>query len=166
MGGRKERNGWAVFTGMSGRKRLEWVGEKNGIGNDSLEHRDDIINFMEGRKTPSSYFNGNFNYWLGLTDDTPYCFILTSEYMDSSELSDIHRTHLSKTGKTFGMDFCIGNRDYLGKGLAAPTLQSFTQFFRNEIDPKIDRFFIDPDENNTKAIHVYEKSRISKSWCI
>jgi len=124
----------------------------------SQEHRDDIINFIEGRTTPSPYFNGTFDYWIGLIDKTPYCFILTSEYADSPELSDIHSAQLSKTGKTFSIDFCIGHPDYLGKGLAAPTLQEFMRFFKRNVDSAVDRFFIDPDKNNPRAIHVYEKA--------
>lgn len=70
----------------------------------------------------------------------------------------MHRHHLSKNGHTITIDFGIGNIVFLGKGLAAPTLQAFTEFYKREIDPKADTFFIDPVENNPRAFHVYEKA--------
>lgn len=66
--------------------------------------------------------------------------------------------HLSKTGSTYSIDFMIGNKDYFGKGLGAKTLSAFLLFFKNEIDSRADRFFIDPDVNNPRAKHVYEKA--------
>ncbi len=125
----------------------------------SQAHRNDIVNFMEGRKTPSSYGIGNFVYWIGLIDDVPYCFLLTSKYEnDQLDISELHKRYLSKEGNTYSIDFCIGNRKYLGKGLASPTLEAFTIFFQKEIDPQADTFLIDPDEGNPRAIHVYEKA--------
>ena len=73
-------------------------------------------------------------------------------------MPELWRIHLSKTGKTYGIDFGIGHTKFLGKGLAAPTLQEFTKFFQNNIDPHADTFFIDPDDNNPRAKHVYEKA--------
>ena len=52
----------------------------------------------------------------------------------------------------------IGNLKFLGQGLAAPTLQAFTEFMKNSIDRTIDTFIIDPKENNPRAIHVYQKA--------
>lgn len=34
----------------------------------------------------------------------------------------------------------------------------FTKFFHSQVDTDADTFFIDPDENNFIAKHVYEKS--------
>jgi len=124
----------------------------------SQAHRDDIINFMEGRQSPSPYFDGIFDYWVGYIDQIPYCFLMTSEYVDTPTLPDTHRQRLSKSGKTFSIDFCIGNCVYLGKGFAALTLEAFMQFMQQNIDPEINRFFIDPNINNPRAIHVYEKA--------
>ena len=124
----------------------------------SQAHRDDIINFMEGRKTPAPYFKGIFDYWIGFVDDNPYCFLLTSMYKKDQKLDDTHKNNLSKTGNTFSIDFCIGNLEYLGVGLAAPTLETFCKFFQAEIDNSADTFFIDPDENNPRATRVYNKA--------
>lgn len=35
-------------------------------------------------------------------------------------------------------------------------------FYKRAIDPKADTFFIDPDENNPRAIRVYNKSGFIK----
>lgn len=140
---------------------FEWLEEQHmkEFWDNSQAHKDDILNFINGRKTPSSYFNGIFTYWIGLIEDQPYCLIMTGDYDPFSEdLSSLHRSHLSKTGNTISIDFGIGNTKFLGKGLAAPTLISFTKFYQTCVDQKTDTFFIDPNENNPRAQHVYEKA--------
>ncbi len=125
----------------------------------SQEHKDDIINFINGRKEPSNYFNGLISYWVGISDEQPFCFILTSEIKtEQQDITDLHRANLSKTGHTITLDFGIGNTHFLGKGFAAPTLKAFTEFFSTEIDSQADTFFIDPNEDNPRAQHVYEKA--------
>ena len=128
----------------------------------SQEHKDDIINFINGRKESSNYFDGVISYWVGLINNEPYCFILTSEETGDDEAPEIIRESLSKTGKTYCIDFGIGNEDYLGKGLASLTLEAFTKFFQSKIDQTADTFFIDPDDNNPRAQHVYEKAGFKK----
>ncbi len=84
---------------------------------------------MDGRTQPSPYWDGIFTYWIGSLNGTPYCFLLTSYLEEDRELPDLWRKHLSKSGKSLTVDFCIGNEDFLGKGWAAPTLKSFTEFY-------------------------------------
>lgn len=120
------------------------------------EHKDDILNFIHGRK--QHYFYGTTKYWLGYCDGQPFSFILTDELLASQDLSELHLQFLSKTGRTITLDFGIGNSHFLGKGLAAPTLAAFTDFYRENIDPNADTFFIDPDVKNPRAAHVYEKA--------
>lgn len=122
------------------------------------DHKDDILNFAGGRKTPSTYFGGMFTYWIGFKDNMPFAFIMTHEENEDTEPPAYMQPYLSKTGKTIGLDFCIGNPDYLGKGLAGPTLEAFTTFFSTEIEPKADTYLIDPYIDNPRAIHVYEKA--------
>jgi predicted acetyltransferase len=124
----------------------------------SQAHLDDIIIFMNGRKEESSYFDGTFTYWIGSINSEPFCFLITSQVTEDGGFPDLWVDNLSKTGNTYCIDFGIGNEKYLGQGLAAPTLQAFTKFFQEQIDEKADTFFIDPDENNPKAKHVYEKA--------
>lgn len=123
----------------------------------SQEHRNDILNFMHGKK--QHYFYGTTKYWVGFIDDQPFSFILSDQILPiEEELSDLHRQYLSKEAHTIAIDFGIGNTAFLGKGLAAPTLQAFTEFYKREVDPKADTFFIDPDVNNPRAFRVYEKA--------
>lgn len=139
---------------------FDWLAEPHmqEFWDNSPEHKDDIINFMNGRKEASNYFDGIFTYWIGLIDHEPFCFILSAqEHLDRTAPLIIHQ-HISKTGTTYCLDFGIGNKKYLNKGLAAPTLKAFTSFFKINVDPKVDTFFIDPDYNNPRAQHVYEKA--------
>lgn len=124
----------------------------------SLEHREDIRIFMEGRQEASPYWEGIFDYWIGFAGGEPFCLLMTSEVEGSeSDLPEVWRDYVSKTGKTLTVDFMIGNRKYLGCGLAAPTLEGFTKFIRQAVDPVVDTFFIDPADSNVRARHVYEK---------
>lgn len=125
----------------------------------SPEHRADILIFMKGRKEPSPYWDGMFDYWIGLVDGDPYCLFMTSEVRpEQTNLLEVWRIYLSKTGKTLSIDFMIGNKKYFGKGLGSETLEAFANFISKEIDPTVDTFFIDPADTNPRAKHVYEKA--------
>lgn len=139
---------------------FSWLNEPHvqEFWDNSPEHRDDIINFVEGRKTPSSYWNGLFSYWIALSKGTPFCLIMTHPEDESTNPPDYFKPYLSTTGKTFGLDYCIGNPDFLGKGFAAPTLKEFTTYFSTIIEPLTDTFIIDPETTNPRAIHVYQKA--------
>jgi RimJ/RimL family protein N-acetyltransferase len=138
---------------------LRWLAEPHvrEFWDNSPEHQQDILLFMEGRVKLSPYFKGIFDYWIGSLRDEPYCLLMTSEVLpDLSNLPKQWIPHLSKTGRTFTIDFMIGDKKYLGKGLGGFTLDAFTQFIHNQ-DPSIDTFFIDPSAHNPRAQRVYEK---------
>ena len=140
---------------------LQWLEEPHvkEFWDNSQEHRDDILIFMKGRNEPSPYWNGIFDYWIGLSDNIPFCLVMTSEILSTqTDLPEIWKAYLPKTGKTFSIDFMIGNPKFLNKGLASSTLEAFTQFIQNAIDPSVNTFVIDPAESNPKARHVYEKA--------
>ena len=44
----------------------------------SKKHKDDIIHFINGRIGAAPYYNGIFDYWIGLINNEPYSFLLTS----------------------------------------------------------------------------------------
>jgi RimJ/RimL family protein N-acetyltransferase len=139
---------------------LQWLEEAHikEFWDSSPEHREDILIFMQGRKEPSPYWNGMFDYWIGLINEEPYCLLMTSEILPTqSDLPEIWKAHLSNTGRTFSIDFMIGNTKYLGQKLGGPTLEAFTQFIQQKVDPAVDTFFIDPAASNPRAQHVYEK---------
>lgn len=143
---------------------FKWLDEPHVIEfwDNCPEHRLDIVNFMEGRKTRSPYFNGDFDnyYWVGFVNGDPFSMIMTSELIPEDCIKEEapYVPSLSKIGKSFAIDFMIGNTDYLGKGLATPTLIDFPWFFQKEIEPTADTFMIDPAIDNPRAKHVYEKA--------
>lgn len=120
-----------------------------------------ILNFIYQK--PQTYFAGTTQYWIGYSDEDPYAFILSDILKkDQSDLSETHLANMSQLGHTISLDFGIGNKKYLGCGLGAPTLSAFVTFYKNEIDNQVDTFFIDPDENNSRAIRVYDKAGFVK----
>lgn len=84
-----------------------------------------------------------FDYWVGTVDGEPFALLMTS---------NSYSTH--STGTASAIDFMIGNKKYLGKGLAAPTLKAFMDFLPEETTC----FLIDPAAENTRAVHVYSKA--------
>lgn len=142
---------------------FSWLAEPHVIEfwDNSQAHKDDILNFIYNR--PQTYFAGTTTYWMGYRDEVPYAFILADRLEENQpDLSLIHRAHMSEMGHTVSVDFMIGNKDYLGCGLAAQTLSEFISFYKRSIDQMADAFFIDPDENNPKAMHVYTKAGFEK----
>lgn len=53
-----------------------------------------------------------------------------------------------------GLDFYIGESDYLRKGIGVKSLEIFLKEY---IFPEFDSVFVDPDEKNLAAIRCYEK---------
>lgn len=137
---------------------FSWLSEPHMMEfwDNSQEHKDDILNFIHNRK--QSYFSGTTKYFVGLIDEEPFAFLLADFLSASEDLPSCQKTYLSKSGHTISLDFGIGNRDFIGKGLAAPTLEAFVRYYCTDIDNQADTFFIDPDEHNPRARHVYEKA--------
>lgn len=135
---------------------LGWLSEPHMMEfwDNTQEHKDDILNFINGRK--QHYFYGTTKYWVASFNNHPYSFLLTDEIKSSEkDLPDLLRENLSKTGNTISLDFGIGDKAFLGKGLAVPTLKAFIKFYQSQVDRAADTYFIDPDEHNPRAIHVY-----------
>ena len=137
----------------------------------SQDHRDDIIDFMHGKnqKERLKYWDGIgiLSYWIGLLDNVPYAFIMTHEEHKSIkhtsvEPADFLVPYLSETGRTFALDFFIGQKDVIGKGFGAKTLLTFMDYFKSKIEPETDAFVISPYLNNPRAIHVYQKAGFKK----
>jgi len=137
---------------------LSWLAEPHMIEfwDNSSDHKEDILNFIYGRK--QQYFFGTAMYWIGSMGDEPYAFIVTDVLDIDQNLTEIQIKFLSWDGNTINLDFCIGNKKFLGQGLAAPTLKQFCHFYKKQQDSTADTFFIDPGANNPRAKHVYAKS--------
>ena len=122
----------------------------------SQDHKDDILNFIHGRK--QQYFYGTTQYFVGSIEGEPYCFMLSDIIQEFQNLPDLYKKHTSKDGHSVALDFGIGSKKHLGIGLAVPTINVFIKYYRENIDPFADTFLIDPNENNPKAKHVYTKA--------
>lgn len=121
-------------------------------------HKDDILNFVNGRKEPSNYCDGKYFYWIASWNGHPFAMLMTIQETAEDHIDDIKLSHLSKTGNTYGIDYMIGDKDYFGKGYGAKTLSEFLDFFRREFDGSADTFVIDPASDNPRAKHVYMKA--------
>ncbi len=85
--------------------------------------------FFQGKSTTT--------YWMGYDKDTPFAFLITSPEDEDA----------------ITLDLFICDLNYLGKGFAVEMIREFlTTHFLN-----MKRILIDPEANNTRAIHVYEK---------
>lgn len=121
-------------------------------------HKDDILNFVNGRKEPSNYCDGKYVYWMARCDGQPFAMFMTIQETAADHIDDIKLNHLSKTGHTYGIDYMIGNKNYFGKGYGARTLSEFLDFFRKDFDVLADTFLIDPASDNPRAKKVYMKA--------
>ena len=88
----------------------------------------------------------------------PFSFIMTHEELNSANTPEHVKPYISTSYRTFGLDFCIGNKEYIGKGLASTTLKEFMKFFCLNVESNIGVFLIDPSVNNPRAIRVYQKA--------
>ncbi|MFO1257528.1 MAG: GNAT family N-acetyltransferase [Gammaproteobacteria bacterium] len=121
-------------------------------------HKDDVLNFVNGRKKHSNYCDGKYVYWIASCDAHPFAMLMTIHETAEDHIDDIKLNHLSKTGHTYGIDYMIGDKDYFGKGYGAKTLSEFLDFFRSEFDGSADTFIIDPASDNPRAKHVYMRA--------
>jgi predicted acetyltransferase len=139
---------------------FEWLAEAyvQEFWDNTQAHKDDILNFVNDRKEPSSYCDGEYVYWIASHAGQPFSMLMTIQETPASDIDEIKLTHLSKTGHTYGIDYMIGNKAYFGKGYGARTLTEFMAFFIKEIDPKADTFLIDPASDNPRAKHIYMKA--------
>jgi len=104
--------------------------------------------------------NHRFDSWISYCDGDPFGYLMTS-IVKESEANDPNSPlakwiELGK--KMITLDLLIGEEKYLGKGLAP---QMIKEFLLDKF-PDTSIVFIDPEQANTKAIHVYEKAGFEK----
>ncbi len=124
----------------------------------SQAHKDDIINFVEGRNTPSTYIDGKYVYWIASASKEPFAMLMTIQETPEEDIGQEKLSRLSETGNTYSLDYMIGSPQFFGKGYGARTLSEFVDYFRTSVDNKADTFFIDPTIDNLRAKDVYEKA--------
>lgn len=118
-------------------------------------HKKDILNFVHGRVTPSAYADGKYVYWIASDHGCPFAMLMTIQETIEDPIDEIKLIHLSKTGHTYGIDYMIGDKNYLGKGYGVKVLVDFMDFFITHFDPLADTFLIDPASDNARAKHIY-----------
>lgn len=136
---------------------FHWLTEPHVIEfwDNSEAHKNDILNFVQGRTEPSAYCDGKYVYWIASCDEQPFAMLMTIHETGEDDIGDEKLSRLSKTGHSYGLDYMIGNRQFLGKGYGARTLKAFLDFFRRDYDSKADTFLIDPASDNPRAKHIY-----------
>lgn len=88
-------------------------------------------------------------HWIAYFNGTPFAYLITSEITEHED----HLQACQKERKAITLDLFICDRQFMGKGLAAPMIQEFLIKHFSHIAV----VFIDPESTNTRAIHVYEK---------
>jgi ribosomal protein S18 acetylase RimI-like enzyme len=90
-------------------------------------------------------------HWIGYDNDKPFVYLLTSNVFkdESSEYAKYSDTN----GPIITLDIFICDPEYLGKGLAPQIIKAF--LLRHFSD--VTEVFIDPEKNNVRAVHVYQK---------
>ena len=112
----------------------------------SPEMEEDVDNYvLKGQKT-------YYDYYIGLYEGVPYALVMTSEQKED-DFYEYYKSYLSKTGKTYALDFMIGNDEFVGKHLSSITLRTFVEEFSDE---EADRFIIDPECDNELALKCYK----------
>jgi RimJ/RimL family protein N-acetyltransferase len=95
-------------------------------------------------------------HWIGYDGDRPFVYLLTSNVI-KNENSD-YAKHSETDGPVITLDIFLGDPEYLGKGLAT---QLIKEFLLSECSD-VKEVFIDPEQNNARATHVYEKVGFKK----
>ena len=96
-----------------------------------------------------------FNYWIGQDDTIPFCLLITT---DATRDTPEHLApFLPETGEAWTLDVLIGPPEYVGRGIAAQMLESFLSHIQYQ-NRALRTVLIDPEANNSRAIHVYEKA--------
>lgn len=118
-------------------------------------HGDGLKSSIKGLK---EFINGDragYICWIACYDDVPFAYLITSRVTEeeTKEPDNVLAKWILPNKKMLTIDILIGEKDYLGKGMAAAMLKVFIK----DVFPDVDRFFIDPESTNTKAIHVYKK---------
>lgn len=111
--------------------------------------------YAKGINNNGSY---SFDHWLALINGNPFAFLITSNVEGPHNPDDDYdKWHVA--GKiTYTLDLLIGPESYLGKGLATEMITCFIK----DCFAQADYFLIDPEKDNIKAIHVYEKAGFQK----
>jgi RimJ/RimL family protein N-acetyltransferase len=90
-------------------------------------------------------------HWIGYDGDKPFVYLLTANVFKN--VTNEYSKYSELDGLAITLDIFIGDIKYLGKGLASTIIKEFllSQF------SDVSEVFIDPEKDNVKATHVYQK---------
>jgi len=90
-------------------------------------------------------------HWLGYDGDKAFVYLLTSNVFKSTD--NAYAKYSELDGEAITLDIFIGASEYVGKGFASTVIKEFllTQF------SDVSEVFIDPEQSNVRATHVYQK---------
>lgn len=90
-------------------------------------------------------------HWIGYDREKPFVYLLTSKVLKNVESE--YAKYSDKNGLAITLDIFICDKNYLGKNLAATIIKEFlTSHFSD-----VSEIFIDPEQSNARAVHVYQK---------
>jgi len=120
----------------------------------SIFHGQGLQNTLKDLDKHIHSSSGFHEHWIAYKEEVPFGYLMTSEVA-----SDEERFSKWREGeKAITLDLLIGNENFLGRGLSCPMIQEFLL----DKFPSVDEVFIDPEVENSKAIHVYEKAGFKK----
>lgn len=106
--------------------------------------------YAKGVRTNGKY---HFDFWIAYLEKDPFGLLMTSLIEGPYNLQDPYNKWFEGGKEIITLDILIGEESFLGKGFGQRIIR---EFLLAEFS-KCDKVLIDPDINNTKAIHVYEK---------
>lgn len=115
-------------------------------------------NTPEAWMNVENYFLGKkelFDYWIASFDAEPFALLMTSDASEGTTPENPMFTWLAPEGLTVTVDFMIGEEKFLGLGLSYKVLHAFGIFLHAR---GVNALLIDPEIENKKAIHVYERA--------
>lgn len=111
--------------------------------------------FIKGIENNGEY---SFKHWIAYIGDQPLGFLMTSLVKGPYNSNDPYNKWYEEGKETITLDLLIGPEEYLGRGLGHRMIQEFLL----DRFSHVDKVLIDPEESNTRAIRVYEKSGFRK----
>ncbi len=90
-------------------------------------------------------------HWIGYDGNKPFVYLLTSNVFKNAD--DVYAKHCDAEGLAITLDVFLCDPTYLGRGLADSIIK---EFLLNQFSD-VSEIFIDPEQSNKKAVHVYQK---------
>lgn len=112
-----------------------------------------IRSYLEGKRL-------NHKGYVLFFKEVPFAYIMVNQLTKDDYVSptSFYKKWIEKDFQYITMDLFIGDKEYLGRGLASPMISVFIATHCADVKG----IFIDPESTNHKAIHVYEKVGFQK----